>query len=631
MEGPGASGDMTGSVWLGPATLCLLVVVTAILGALVPFTLLEDSFGLRLWYQFRGVAAAPQDVVIVALESRSSRALGLPNRPDRWPRRLHADLVRGLTAQGASAVVFDLQFDRPREPEDDQAFALAISESGRVLLGAYMMRDQQSLNADGVITLNTDRLLEPLPALAQGAYAVAPFPLPKTQYGMRNFWLFVPSAGDEATLALAAGAMLQPDKYRRLYTQATGQQPPARMSTTQLRKLRAVLPVDHVFNLYGPPGTIRTINYDQALARLSDPADKTFHNKLVLVGFSEFNQPESRDAYATAYSGADGLEMSGVELMATAMANLLHEDWLRHPGTLVWMLVLAAFGCALVLPWFWYSANVALFLGACAGVLYLLTGMWLFREQVWLPLMVPLAVQLPLLSGVGLLLQHRRGSRRIARMRDTINRYLPGAEIQRLLQKHRSPDGEIEVVCLCADIVGYTTLAEFMSAQELRQWLNDHLEALMRVITEHEGHVVDITGDAVLAVWAPQPDAKTACSQAVRAAGALQGLEQTLGIASRIGIHYGPVSFGEVGARAHMELRAVGDAVNTTSRLQGAAKQLETQVLISAEVATRLADTSVVKPLGKLQLAGRQQPIDVYAPKQAAVPAWEHVRVLENK
>lgn len=611
--------------------LCVLAMMTAIVGALSPFALLEDSFGLRLWYQFRGVIAAPQDVVIVALESRSSKALGLPNRPDRWPRRLHAELVRGLTAQGASAVVFDLQLDRPRESDADQALAQAIGASGRVLLGSYMARDRQPLNALGSIMLNTDQLLQPVPALAQAAHAIAPFPLPKTQYGMRNFWLFVPSAGDEATLALSTAAMLQPDKYQRLYLQATGQQLSTPLSTANLRQLRAVLPIELAFNLYGPPGTIATITYDQALARVHDPADRTFRNKVVLVGFSEFNQPENRDAYATAYSGADGLEMSGVELMATAVANLLHDEWLRQPGVLAWIAILAAFGGAVILPWFWCTTRAALLINGGVSALYVLAGAWLFRMQIWMPLMVPMAVQLPLLSGVGLLFQHRRGSERIALLRDTLNRYLPGAEIQRLLQQQRTASGEIEIVCLCTDIVGYTTLAESMPAPALRQWLNDYFGEVIKIITEHDGHVVDLTGDAVLALWASQPNTQQACAQALQAAEALQRLEQTRGTASRIGIHMGPVSFGEVGSGAHMELRAVGDSVNIACRLQGANKQLGTRILLSAEVATRLANHQAVKRLGRLQLVGKQMPIDVYTTTETEVQAWQHVRVLATK
>jgi adenylate cyclase len=170
-----------------------------------------------------------------------------------------------------------------------------------------------------------------------------------------------------------------------------------------------------------------------------------------------------------------------------------------------------------------------------------------------------------------------------------------------------------------------------MSAPALRQWLNEYFAAVIKIIAEHDGHVVDLTGDAVLALWAPQPTGQTACIKALQAAESLQQLEQTRGTASRIGVHYGPVSFGEVGAGAHLELRAVGDAVNTTSRLQGANKQLGTRILISDAVATRLADRQSIRALGKLQLVGKQLPVDVYTTDDSAIAAWEQVRVLENK
>jgi adenylate cyclase len=75
----------------------------------------------------------------------------------------------------------------------------------------------------------------------------------------------------------------------------------------------------------------------------------------------------------------------------------------------------------------------------------------------------------------------------------------------------------------------------------------------------------------------------------------------------------------------------VGDAINTTARLQSANKQLGTRILISAEVAMQLPDRQAIKALGKLQMVGKQQPVEVYTTVNAHVQAWSHVRVLENK
>ena len=79
---------------------------------------------------------AQGEVVIVYLDLQSHLELKQdPLKP--WDRNLHARLVRRLTQSGARAVVFDVIFSKAGvDPAIDQAFAEAIQENGRVVLGA---------------------------------------------------------------------------------------------------------------------------------------------------------------------------------------------------------------------------------------------------------------------------------------------------------------------------------------------------------------------------------------------------------------------------------------------------------------------------------------------------------------
>jgi adenylate cyclase len=612
--------------WRWRSLLGCLVVVTAVLGSLMPFHRLEESQGLRFWYSLRGVKPAPDSIVIVALNSEASKALGIPNRPDQWPRALHAELVHGLKAQGARVIVFDLLFDRARDPQQDQQLAQALRQAGNVLLAEYVLREQTVL--DSHIKLSTDQRLLPLPELAQSAYATAPFPLPKTAHGIVEFWSFAPGAGDEATLPLRVAALLQPERYRQ-YLQQMGLAVSAGIpDAAQLRQLRPHFTAAQAFNLYGPPGQIRTLPYHQALVRLSQPGDSTFQNKIVLVGFSEFNQPEQRDAYITAYSQADGLDISGVELMATATANLLYQEWLRRPGLAAHFFILITIGLCLILPWFRCQARLSLGLNAITAVLYLALGLWCFKQYyLWLPLISVLAVQWPLLIGAGLWANYRHSEQQRQSLHQALNRYLPGQIIDQLARDYKSQQGELYAVCLSSDLQGYTALAENRSPEQLRIWLNQYFEQVIAVISAHDGQVVDLTGDAMLALWVSGQRPALACVQALQAARALQ----TLPLPTRIGLHYGPIAFGEVGAGAHVELRAVGDIVNTSSRLQSANKSLQTRVLLSQQVACYLPPDAPIKRLGQLQLAGKQQSIEVFTLSQTDCAGWQGIKVLTEK
>ena len=104
-------------VWLRAVLLIALVLVLVTALWLSPLQRLERSAGLPALYAVRGIRPPPPEVVIVALDAASAQQLGVPARPDLWPRRLHATLVDGLVRSGARAIGFDLLFARPLKEE----------------------------------------------------------------------------------------------------------------------------------------------------------------------------------------------------------------------------------------------------------------------------------------------------------------------------------------------------------------------------------------------------------------------------------------------------------------------------------------------------------------------------------
>ena len=66
------------------------------------------------------------DIVVVAIDARSIEDVGVWP----WPRRLHAELLRRLTAAGVRDVVFDVDFSTPSDPASDREFVNALAEAG---------------------------------------------------------------------------------------------------------------------------------------------------------------------------------------------------------------------------------------------------------------------------------------------------------------------------------------------------------------------------------------------------------------------------------------------------------------------------------------------------------------------
>jgi adenylate cyclase len=66
---------------------------------------------------------------VVSINERDIAGLGLPKLPRDWPRSIHGQLIEQLVARGASTIIFDMDFQRPKVAEDDAVFARAVADS----------------------------------------------------------------------------------------------------------------------------------------------------------------------------------------------------------------------------------------------------------------------------------------------------------------------------------------------------------------------------------------------------------------------------------------------------------------------------------------------------------------------
>lgn len=590
--------------WRRAARFALAGALLACVLGLSPLVELERGFGLRFLYALRGPVAAPQDIVIVAMDAASAQALGVPERPERWPRELHARLIAGLAAGGARVIGFDLLFAYAREPAGDAALAEAMRRAGNVVLAETVRRDLVR-GADGHVLASTDQRLPPLPLFAEAAAASAPFVLPKTPDGVFEYWTQVPTLGDRASLPVVLAERIGV----------------AAPSPAEARR---------VLNLYGPLGTVTTIPYRRALELVADraAAAAAFGGKAVLVGYSEPNQSRQIDAHRTPFSTADGVDVSGVELAATALGNLLDGRWLRRPGEGATLALLAVQGALLALPWGLVRARTALAATVGVCVAYAAVALLAFAvAQWWLPVVLPLVFSPVLVAAFGIARQHRDALRRRAELERALELGVPRAAVERLaaVLGGGGRGKTVFAVCLCSDIVSYTTIAEALSPEAARDLLNRYLARFIPLVEAHGGYAADMVADSVMSLWiaetGPAPAVAAACRAALaldRAMNASPGEDGAL--PTRLGLHCGPIFFGEVGAAGRHELRAVGDIVNTASRIQGANKYLHTGVLVSRAVADRLA-AGTARPLGRFALAGKGQALELLELPREPLPA----------
>ncbi len=183
-----------------------------------------------------------------------------------------------------------------------------------------------------------------------------------------------------------------------------------------------------------------------------------------------------------------------------------------------------------------------------------------------------------------------------------------------------------EVTALFTDIAGFTTLAEALPPAEIAALLNDYLSALTAVVFAHGGTLIKIIGDAMHVLFgapADQPDhaaRAVACALALDArAEALRADWQQRGVAlgaTRIGLHSGPALVGSFGGSGFFDYTAYGDTINIASRLEAANKLLGTRICASGTVAA--VPGFLGRPVGRLRLRGRSEPLPAFEPLDPA-------------
>jgi adenylate cyclase len=201
--------------------------------------------------------------------------------------------------------------------------------------------------------------------------------------------------------------------------------------------------------------------------------------------------------------------------------------------------------------------------------------------------------------------------RLIGRTPSVANPHLCTACQNALIKYHGG--AEVSGTMLFADIRGSTALAERMSPTEFKALMERFYGAASRAVIHHDGAIDKFVGDELVAMFYPAMAGEQHVAAAI---GAAQELLRETGHADPggpwapvgAGVHTGKVWFGAVGEGTHVELTSLGDVVNTTARLAGAAGAGE--ILVTTEAAAALGlDANLERR--SLQVKGKEQPIEV--------------------
>jgi adenylate cyclase len=662
-----ASGGATRRVALLVA-LGVILLLGALWYVFAPhFFYLVDFIVYDQHFRIRGPRPAPPQVVIVAIDEASLRAVG------RWPwwRASLADLVKRLDQGGAAAIAFDVLMNEPeRSPEGavievidrrlgdalppaarrelermraesdpDGALAQAIAESGRVVLPsnfslALGMPTTEAPERQGAPLKSAvsafknykERGLTPAPRAQTESFPVAPLlaaatgighvsMAPESDGSTRYEMLLIESRGHYypslALEAIRVAAGLDPFSIKVSFGEPM---------TVQLGDV--VIPTDvrgrTLIDYTGPNGAIP---YVSAFEILQSKGLERVKDRIVFIGATAEGLYDLR---VTPVSPT----MPGVEKHANIAAAILDGRFIARPA---WIelaegtsLVVLPLLLGIVLPTMRPVRSV-MFAVALGAVLFAISHVG-FRRGLWIPHVYPALALILTFLGITLyrILTEERQRQYTRR---AFQQYVSPEVVERIMQDPGALQfgGQLRsLTVLFSDIRDFTTFTEKNDPHLVVQMLREYLTQMTRIVIEEGGTLDKYIGDAVMAEFgAPiaYPDhALRGCRAALRMHEEVERLTAKWTAEGRepfrigLGVNTGNMVVGNLGSEQLFDYTVIGDEVNLGARLESLNKDYQTQkhIIISDATYEAAKDSIEARELGEVKVKGKTRPVVVY-------------------
>jgi adenylate cyclase len=539
----------------------VLLVCAGLIAAAIG-TLLQQTDSLRRLelqtvdtrFSVRGPERAPDDIVVVGVDDVTFGQLD-----QQWPlrRTVHAEVIDRLRKAGAKLIAYDIQFTEqspPGQEDEDSALLGAIADTGgRVVLATTETGRGGSNKIFGGGDILSQIDARPGNALIPADPGAVRRRVPYSVGGLKSF-------------ALVAAERASGKKYTPADFGAGGSW----------------------IDFHGPPRSVPYVSMSKVLS--GDFRPSAFRGKIVVVGAAA---PSLQDVSATSTSGS-GLA-AGPEIQAEAISTILRGLPLHGSPSLLALVLLLAFAAVPPLVSSRLAPIRAFLASIGVGGAYAVVAQVAFDHGRILPVVYPL-VTLGLSAVATIAVQYLFESFERQRVRDYFARFVPETVVDEVLAQ---TDGALrlggvgrECTVLFSDLRGFTSFGEGKQPAEVIEILNDYLTEMSDAILDNGGTLISYMGDGIMAIFgAPldQPDhrdrALATAREMLERLGRFNARmnERALGDGFRmgVGINTGPVMCGNVGSQRRLEYTAIGDTVNTASRVESMTKGTDFQVFVA--------------------------------------------------
>ncbi len=348
---------------------------------------------------------------------------------------------------------------------------------------------------------------------------------------------------------------------------------------------------------------------------------KEFDGKIVMFGANV-------KATATGLSDVKGSPVSndhsGLDIQATTLDNYLHNYFMYELSD--WQNILISL--SLMTITFFIIRNCSLFV-AVSGItfilfLYLAFCALLYRFGYSINTITPVSMSIITMIFA---YSHRYilEDKNKEKIKTAMGKYI-SEDIMKNVVKNidelKLGGKKANVTVLFADIRGFTSMSEKLSADEVSVILNEYFTEIEPIVTRHNGVINKFIGDAVMAIFGEPIQDENHPKNAVRCA--CEMLDKVKELQAKwleegkpkieigIGINTGEAFVGNIGSEKRMEYTVIGDMVNLASRIEGNNKIYKTNLLISESTYASARGIVDTVKISNVKIRGKEKELNLY-------------------
>lgn len=627
----------------------LLHIILTVVVIIVSWQLIEPNAYNFMIKSFVATKNSSDDIAVVVIDDKSIAYHRWP-----WPREYYGKIINYLNEYSKTKIIgYDAVMTTPdtSNPQSDEYFYNAVKNTKNLVVG-FMALPQNYENESGTAyeqkflskfqpNVYTDPSLLPFTGYSSlSLYPKEYFKVAKT-VGSVNVSQSDNTILSELYQVIAVNGNYYPSlglrMYMKMYNADTMELYPDRISVknTSLNVPAYQTPLGFQSKIkyykerqnsqytHKKYSAIDLIESYEAIKQGKKPEidPKEFDGKIVFIG-------------ANAKAAALGLEdalpsplMSrhpGVDIQATNLDNLIHNDFLKTSGflqdfvTIIGMVILTL----LIIGKCPFFISIALLLILSGG--YFGASVYEFSHGVAVTVITPILVQL-LTTLFGYSYRFLQEGRNKEKIKQAMGKYLSQDIMKNVVQNIddiKLGGKRANVTVLFADIRGFTSMSEKMTAEEVSKILNEYFTEIEPIITKHNGVINKFIGDAVMAIFGEPIQDINHPVNAVRCAydmlkkvDELQDkwlFEGKPKIEIGIGINTGEAFVGNIGSEKRLEYTVIGDTVNLASRIESYNKVYKTNFLISSSTYSYVSSIADVIKISEVQIRGKAKKMDIY-------------------